>query len=849
MSKENQIAMIKAVAGEFGLALKSKLSDLRLEIDKKLNERDGEFRVDVDAVKQQLSLVAEKIVDIESTFEETMSKFVADIDGKFESKDVQFLDFCQKQTQEFLEPHIQAIEQIEKSLSDISSEVDVARDLRKGIDAILDDYGHLSVSVKELNESIGALDDKADIAEVRAIEEKVQYVNHEIAKLAEKNDSYGTIIDNANHRFESQQTLIEQKASELNCLIEKVADKKPDPSDIFFAIKEIPEFQICISGPIDQSAETLRKIQTESNERFSRDLAELKQDLKELAEAEIEFDLEKFLESDDFQESVFGILKCRFEQIWNKHFAVLLDEKAVSEIEVKKSLDRLSAELDQKLASGEFADKFLDAVKSEVHPYVDSKITESSVHTEENILLRVDKKNAILVDLLQSRLDGAYQTIDSLKEQLTAKAILRKCSDSKEFHDYIESLFKSVSEPANVQIKTDMQTELERAKAEIKENLHLLHETLEKYKSESNQVDEMANALSANEAFDKTVSKIADLHASMVEAKLKADFNGEINTAKSALNEKLNSLIETIADIQKKVDAEIHYEVDVDQLACDLQGDKQFIKTIDDSINKAAKQAHEDTVIKLEKHNHDLITKSMVVIEEMAKAYFKSLPKPKDGEKGEKGDDGLGLEIDQYQKGEIYLKDNYVQTNFGQFFKALKNTNEVPSVSKDWKRIGTSGFRWIKHKPKNPETLQEGDFYIDGGSGFMCINGKAQMIVQRGKNGVDGKDGKDGKCGKDAATIVDIQCEENALVFVMSDGHIFEVENTLAKTLKQAVQAPEPPDQDALEMKWFRGAWHKNKQYGKGDVVSNGKSLYLAAMNPIKGVMSAPHWIPMLEAE
>jgi len=759
MSKENQIAIIKSVAGEFGSALKTKMAELRLEIDQNLNIRDTEFRVDVDGLKQQLSLVAEKLVDIENSFEQSLIKTISDIDGKFEIKDTQFLDFCEKQNKELMQPHIQAIEQIEKSVCDLVEEISVANELKKGIDSIVVDFEQLNCSLKDLESSIQS-NKASNTDELNLINEKIESVKGRFACLDEIKSDFESQLNGFEKSFDVSFKKIEEYLEFLAKQLTEVREIKPDPSDMFFQIKEIPEFQSCFDQRIDERVQVISDFQNELKQSFEKDCFELRQQIKLLSETDNEFDVLKFLESKEFVDSVIAIFTFRFEEAWNKNFDAFLSEKEAIEKTIKDSVLGINNDLKDRVCKQDLKIQ-IRKIESDLKSSFDKKLKSVEISSEESMTKKFQEK----IDHLSWSIDSVDRNWQSGLNQLAYKFkpenVLKECIKSNDFSRYVSGISKQISEVFENQIRVDIQTEIEVAKVEVKEKL-----------------DAYSNLIKA------------------LETKIKDNANLEI-------------------------------EIDVEKLVDDLRLNEHFTKYIDSYLNTVKKKIEHEIIENIEKQSHEFYTKSMIAVEEMVKSYLESLPKPKDGKDGKNGIAGLGFDTKQYVKGEIYLKGEEVQANIGQCFKALKNTNGVPSVSEDWERVGNSGLRWIKHKPISP----------------------AQMIVQRGKNGVDGKDGKDGECGKDAATLVEIQCEDEALVFVMSDGHVFEVENKMLQSVKQLAKPPEPPDDDAIEMKWFRGVWSENKAYGKGDVVKNGKSLYLAAKVPIKGVMSSPHWIPLLEAE
>lgn len=221
----------------------------------------------------------------------------------------------------------------------------------------------------------------------------------------------------------------------------------------------------------------------------------------------------------------------------------------------------------------------------------------------------------------------------------------------------------------------------------------------------------------------------------------------------------------------------------------------------------------------------------------------------KDGEKGDTGSDGadgLGFNVKRWKSGEVYREGTVVTAHIGQCFKAVKDTVAKPGDSDDWKRMSDAGFRWRGLKP-DQETLKEGDFFIDSGSLFMQLNGKARMIVQRGKNGKDGVDGRDGKDGKPAPDLVDIKSAGTELMFAFENGDVLSVELPQLKTLKEErdyiFQEFLAPDDLAVRVRWYRGRWEPDRQYQEGDLVRSGRNMYLALEDPPIGKIGEPEWI------
>lgn len=153
------------------------------------------------------------------------------------------------------------------------------------------------------------------------------------------------------------------------------------------------------------------------------------------------------------------------------------------------------------------------------------------------------------------------------------------------------------------------------------------------------------------------------------------------------------------------------------------------------------------------------------------------------GAKGDPGHDGAGIETKAWEPG-IYREGCVVQHNIGQYFKALKDTNDEPGKSEAWGRLGHAGFRWCGLR-KDDTSYAEGDIYIDDGTTFHFCNGRGRMLAKRGKDGAAGKDGVDGRDGKDSPTPVEaVMDEEKAtLSIVWSDGAIMDIDFSSTRDL------------------------------------------------------------------
>ena len=198
--------------------------------------------------------------------------------------------------------------------------------------------------------------------------------------------------------------------------------------------------------------------------------------------------------------------------------------------------------------------------------------------------------------------------------------------------------------------------------------------------------------------------------------------------------------------------------------------------------------------------------------------------KGESGEKGETGETGIGYNTKEWSKG-IYRKDQIVQHFIGQQFRALKDTDKEPSNGEDWERIGSNGFRWTGVKSDKAK-YEDGDLFIDSGTTFLVVDGKAKMFAQRGR---DGKDGVNAKDGKDAREFVHVKWHSKGISFVYDDGEIIEADvdglNEIQKRLTFIEELFENNETIDAPIKRYAGVYRLKDSYAVGDTVTDAKSL------------------------
>lgn len=172
------------------------------------------------------------------------------------------------------------------------------------------------------------------------------------------------------------------------------------------------------------------------------------------------------------------------------------------------------------------------------------------------------------------------------------------------------------------------------------------------------------------------------------------------------------------------------------------------------------------------------------------------------GERGERGADGIGIEVQQYELGEICREGSYRRTAQGKIYQALRDTAETPRGSSHWRRVGHWGNEWRGVKQNNM-VFEDGDRFIEDGTTFEVVDGKPRISAQRGKPGKTGPAGKDGRDGSDIIAIhLDLQSGCKA---IRDDGTEIEIPVTGFAELVAAIVAASSQDLEsrlsALEKK------------------------------------------------
>ena len=222
--------------------------------------------------------------------------------------------------------------------------------------------------------------------------------------------------------------------------------------------------------------------------------------------------------------------------------------------------------------------------------------------------------------------------------------------------------------------------------------------------------------------------------------------------------------------------------------------------------------------------------------------------KGEQGEKGQEGETGIGYNSKAWTK-KIHRQDQIVQHFIGQQFKALKDTDKEPP-HEDWERIGTNGFRWTGVKSDKTE-YKDGDLFIDSGTTFLVVNGKAKMFAQRGR---DGKDGAPAKDGKNAREFVHVKWHSEGISFVYDDGEIIEADvdglNEIQKRMTYIEEMFESNEKIDAPIKRYAGAYKLKDSYEVGDTVQEAKSLYLCIKADANSVSLDPErWVKICNSQ
>lgn len=217
------------------------------------------------------------------------------------------------------------------------------------------------------------------------------------------------------------------------------------------------------------------------------------------------------------------------------------------------------------------------------------------------------------------------------------------------------------------------------------------------------------------------------------------------------------------------------------------------------------------------------------------------------GVAGVPGRDGIGLSAKIWEPG-IFREGELVQYGFGKLAKAVRDTTAPPESRVDWERIGTSGFE-LKGVKQEDAQYEQGDIFVDGGSCFVHWNGKARMLVKRGRDGkngepgADGRDGRNGRDGSDGPKPLELRAYAGGMALVYDDGEIVEFPVDGLKAYMDDWYATRQDEVEGTPILAFQGLWQQTEAYSRGDIVSYSSSLHLCLRpTPAGSPLSEEYW-------
>lgn len=162
----------------------------------------------------------------------------------------------------------------------------------------------------------------------------------------------------------------------------------------------------------------------------------------------------------------------------------------------------------------------------------------------------------------------------------------------------------------------------------------------------------------------------------------------------------------------------------------------------------------------------------------------------KDAEPAKDGAPGVGIEAPIWGPG-IFRSGTLVQAYFGQYYRALKDTNAEPYGSPDWERVGTAGFHQAEPYAEG-RTYEVGDLFVRDFGTFLQGPAGAILMAGRGPKGETPKPEpaikpKDGLPGKDGASITHAEVRGSALVLITTNakGEAKDISVDLGPVLEQ----------------------------------------------------------------
>jgi phage shock protein A len=309
----------------------------------------------------------------------------------------------------------------------------------------------------------------------------------------------------------------------------------------------------------------------------------------------------------------------------------------------------------------------------------------------------------------------------------------------------------------------------------------------------------------------KQTEEIADIRDTI--AGLPALVKGEVDETYAEIVDQLAQDLDEHTETLIKLQEHLSDEVDLSHLEKGLASAEASLGTLSTKLGDVATLDHFEKITDIAKQ----LDKRISTVE------------ARTPEKGEKGDSGIGVELEPHVPNKVYRSGSFVQRPGGKIYRAVVDTAKNPYQCEDWVRVGSLGFEFCGVKDPDKQ-YEDGDIYIDDGSTFLWMGGKAKMIAQRGK---PGKPGKPGKAGKAAPDLIGGYFDSQVMHLLKDDDTSIEVEvkgfeDFIAQVVKNLGEGSDLEEtQFGTAVKTFRGLYLPSKSYRVGDLVTHIKSLWL----------------------
>ena len=245
----------------------------------------------------------------------------------------------------------------------------------------------------------------------------------------------------------------------------------------------------------------------------------------------------------------------------------------------------------------------------------------------------------------------------------------------------------------------------------------------------------------------------------------------------------------------------------------------------------------------------------------------------KDGADGSDGSDGRDG-VDNPAIAPICIDRNFkadkglIVNHRGGLWQAIRNTNGDPEVdSGNWRcfvdgvsdvsirfdakdalyaievektngeKESLSFERLPSYLPAGDHKSVEGDYFLDGTTFNVYVQGAWVGVDLKGEQGVEGKDGMRGRKGKDGVGIDDVFILDKTLKVLLTNGETKDLYLDILNTEEEEI------DQ---EIKRYAGVWHSSKSYSTGDVVTLMNSLYVCLNDSSDSPEVSADWTQMI---